>query len=311
MNRALAGPPQEVAKLPALAPTGAALLLGAGYVIGYLALDWLSYIHPLQQYSITPWNPQPALAVALLVMGGQRWLPVVFLAVVCAEWLVRSATASWPSTLLIAAVMSLGYASIASALSGRFAINLALDSRRDAIRLVAVAAAGALLTGILYIAALLAAGIGPMDTPFIALIRFWIGDAVGILVTLPFIFMLAVAMRRAEMRHMLARPEMIAHGALTAISLASVFTLPAAEQVKVFYVLFLPLIVIATRHGLVGSTLATLVIQAVIIVTGEVAGYQTLTVFELQGLLIALTVTGLFLGVTVDERRRAEAELAR
>jgi len=30
----------------------------------YLMLDWVSYIHPLGPFNITPWNPQPALAIA-------------------------------------------------------------------------------------------------------------------------------------------------------------------------------------------------------------------------------------------------------
>ena len=37
-----------------------------GYVAAYLLLDWASYIRPLQGLNITPWNPQPALAIALL-----------------------------------------------------------------------------------------------------------------------------------------------------------------------------------------------------------------------------------------------------
>src|SRR5688500_11013953 len=82
-------------------------LIAAGFVAGYLLLDWVSYIHPMQQFSITPWNPQPALAIALLMLGGQRWLPAVFGAVVGAEWLVRGAPAPWPSTLLIGMVLTL------------------------------------------------------------------------------------------------------------------------------------------------------------------------------------------------------------
>ena len=36
----------------------------------YLLLDWVSYIHPLGPFNITPWNPQPALAIAWMVLGG-------------------------------------------------------------------------------------------------------------------------------------------------------------------------------------------------------------------------------------------------
>jgi signal transduction histidine kinase len=285
------------------------VLLGGSFIAGYVALDWLSYIHPMQQYSITPWNPQPALAIGLLMLRGQRWLPAVIAAVVISEWVVRGAPGGWLSSLVIGAVLGLAYAAIAYALSGRFAVHSSLASRRDAIRLVAVVSIGTLAAGVLYIAALLASGIGPLDRPFTALVRFWIGDAVGILVTLPIVLTMSKPERRAELWAMLRKPEMLAYGAATAIALAVVFLSPASEQVKLFYVLFLPLILVATRFGMVGASLAAVVIQGGVIATGEFAGYQDLTVFEFQALLIALTVTGLFLGVTVDERRRAEVEL--
>ncbi|HYC37600.1 MAG TPA: ATP-binding protein [Usitatibacter sp.] len=285
--------------------------LVAGFMAGYLVLDWVSYIHPLQEFGITPWNPQPALAIALLMVRGQAWIPVVFAATLAAEWLVRGAPAPWPSTLLIAIVLALGYAAIARALTGRFAVSGALETRRDAVRLVGVVAVGTFATGVLYLAALLSAHIGPLEQPFSALVRFWIGDAVGVLVTLPFVLMLSVPRRRREFAAMLASREAIAHVGAAALAFFLVFSAPPAEAVKYFYVLFLPLIFIATRLGLAGSTLAALGIQAAVILSGELAHYQALTVFELQALLIALTVTGLFLGITVDERRRAEEELRR
>ena len=287
------------------------VLLATAFAAGYLALDWVSFIHPMQQYGITPWNPQPALAIALLLRGGQRWLPAVFAAAVLAECVVRGASPLAPSALLVAAVLTLGYAAIARALAGRFEIDPALDSRRDVVRLVGVGAAGALLTGILYVAALLAGGQGPLDDPFLALIRFWIGDAIGILVTLPVALMLSVPARRAEMLGALRGREATLHAAAIALALGIVFVGLRDDPLKYFYILFLPLVFTATRYGLAGSALAVLVIQGAVIFAGEVAGLGTLTVFEFQALLIALTVTGLFLGVTVDERGRAQDELRR
>lgn len=286
-------------------------LLAAAFVVGYVALDWLSFIHPMQQYNITPWNPQPALAIALMMRRGQKWLPVVILAAVAAEWVVRGASMSAISMLVVGCVLGLAYAAIARALSGPLEVQAALASRRDAIRLVAVVAVGALVTGMLYIAALVASGVGPIDRPLAALVRCWIGDAVGILVTLPVILTLSVPERRAELFGMLRKPEMIGYGLLTTALLALVFTRPSADEVKIFYVLFLPLILVAVRFGVVGASLATLVIQGSVIVTGELADVEELTVVEFQALLIAFTVTGLFLGVTVDERRVAERELQR
>ena len=284
------------------------LLLGLAFAASYVLLDWVSFIHPLQQYGITPWNPQPALAIALLMFAGQRWLPLVAAAAAAAEVLVRGAPAGPFATLLFAGVLALCYAAIARALTGRFVISPELRSRRDVVRLVAVVTVGALVTGFLYIGVLLATGLGPAAQPFAALVRFWIGDAVGILVTLPVVFMLAVPARRAQLRELLDRRALF-DALFLAGTLVVVFTRPVEQQLRFFYALFLPLVWLATRHGMAGAGIATLAIQMAVIVVGEAGSYPALTIFELQSLLMALAVTGLFLGVTVDERARAEREL--
>jgi two-component system, LuxR family, sensor kinase FixL len=286
-----------------------AALIAGGFVAAYVAADWVSYIHPMQESGITPWNPQPALAIALLMLAGQRAVPLVFIATLAAEWLVRGIAGGWPSALLVAAVLSLGYAAIAHALTHRFAISPALTGSRDTWRLVAVVAAGALVTGALFVGSLVASRIGPVDQPFRALLRFWIGDAVGILVTLPLLLMASVPARREEMRRMLRSRDAPLLVAGTVLALLVVFASSESDQVKFFYVLFLPLIAASVRHGLAGTVIAAVVIQGAVIISGEMAGYQALTIFEFQALLIALTVTGLFLGISVDERRRAERDL--
>ncbi|HEX5128268.1 MAG TPA: hypothetical protein VFV90_00910, partial [Usitatibacter sp.] len=90
---------------PAAIGATRAAALGVAFLAAYVLLDRLSYIHPLGQYGITPWNPQPALAIALLMMGGRRWLPVVFAAAAGSEWIVRGAPGGWGVTLLLAAVL--------------------------------------------------------------------------------------------------------------------------------------------------------------------------------------------------------------
>lgn len=288
---------------------GGEALLAIGAAIAYVALDWVSYIHPTEQYGITPWNPQPSVAIALLMTLGQRWLPTVFAAVVAAEYFVRGAPAPWPATLLMAAVLSLGYAAIAAALAGPFAISRRLDKRQDVVRLVVVTLGGALVTGLLYVAAIRASGLGAGSDFLLASMRFWIGDSVGILVTLPAVLMALAAERRRAAVALLRRKETAIQVVAIALALWAVFDRPVGEQVKFFYLLFLPLVWIAARHGMIGAALAALVIQGALIGAVITAGYQALTVFELQALLIALTVTGLFLGVAVDEQHRAEEEL--
>lgn len=286
-------------------------LIAAGFLGAYVLLDWVSYMHPMQEYSITPWNPQPALAIALLMKMGQRFLPVVLLAVTTAAWAIREAHGGLVPEIIASAALAFGYAAIAAALCSRGGIVPSLPRARDVLKLVAIVAAGTLVTGTLYIAALVTSGEGPVRLPFTALLRFWVGDAVGILVTLPLVLMLVERDRRVEFAALLRRRETALHFAVLAATAAGIMLVPAYAIVPYFYMLFLPLILVATRLGLCGATLAALAIQAAIIVSGEIAGYQVITIFELQALLIALTVTGLFLGVAVDERKRVEDELRR
>jgi two-component system sensor kinase FixL len=70
-------------------------------------------------------------------------------------------------------------------------------------------------------------------------------------------------------------------------------------------VLFLPLVWIALRSGLVGATLCSAVIQFGVVLGVQLAAMEAVEVLELQARVAALTLTGLFLGVMVDERERA------
>lgn len=65
-----------------------------GYLAVFLLLDWASYIHPFQGLNVTPWNPQPALAIALLLASSQLWW-VVWIGLVAAEVVVRGVP-GWP-----------------------------------------------------------------------------------------------------------------------------------------------------------------------------------------------------------------------
>ncbi|HZU90118.1 MAG TPA: hypothetical protein VE993_12750, partial [Stellaceae bacterium] len=66
-------------------PTAALVL---GYVALHLALDRLSFIGALHGIGITPWNPSAGLALALLILKGPRWAPLVLAAELASEFTV-------------------------------------------------------------------------------------------------------------------------------------------------------------------------------------------------------------------------------
>src|SRR5688500_4290843 len=79
----------------------------------YVALDWASYIDPVGPFNITPWNPQPALAIVWMLLGGMHHLPVVFATIFAADLLVRHAPGGFFISVLSAVTLAGGYGAIA------------------------------------------------------------------------------------------------------------------------------------------------------------------------------------------------------
>jgi two-component system sensor kinase FixL len=279
-------------------------VLAATFLALYMVLDWLTYMFPAR-FGITPFNPEAAVAVTMLMFCGTRYVPLVFLAVLWGEYALPGATR--PPLLLVinSAILTGGYAAMAVLLAGRFRIRIELDTRRDVLRLIGVTLACMLACGIVYVGVLVEFGIGPADRYFNGARRFFIGYSVGILIAAPLLLMLFSERRRKQFKELLFSFEAWAHVAAIGACVWWVFLQDQRDHVRNFYLLFLPLIWSATRFGVVGAASALALIQTEILLVVSLSGYQPISVFELQLLLIALAITGLLLGVSIDEQRRA------
>jgi len=278
------------------------------YVAAFLLLDWVSYIRPFQGMNITPWNPQPALAVALLLRN-PRWLWLVWVSLITAELAVRGIPHDWFVMGAATAALALSYAAIARALQVKLDRRLALSTRRDLLWFTAIVVAGALSSGTVYVSTLAVAGIGPGAGLFEAIARYWVGDAVGMVVLLPLLLMLMEPTRRATLLAALRDRHAWLIAALVVALLAFVFRREDSDHFKFFYLLFVPVVWASAKLGLAGAVLCAGATQVGLIVAVQSATNTDLTVFELQVLMAAVTMTGLMLGVVVDERERAGAEL--
>jgi signal transduction histidine kinase len=291
---------------PAWSFVGLSPAIGAGYLLLYLALDWISFIHPMRGLNITPWNPQSALAVALLLWRPRAWW-LVWIALAGGDVLVRGMPPSWPAELLSSAVLTVGYAATAAALAHWLGPSPRVATRKDFLLFALIIGLGALLNAVLYVCVLSAFGIPPPDRVIAAVIRGWIGDAVGFLVTLPLLLTLGSGERRRQTGVMLGSVEWWLVALVAAASAYAVFARSAEEQFKYFYLLFLPVVWGAARFGVIGAVSSAALVQVLLIVA--VQADRPLTVFELQVLMAALAATGLLLGTTVDEREEAAQAL--
>jgi two-component system sensor kinase FixL len=286
------------------------------YVVAYVVLDWVSYIHPLGPFAITPWNPPPGLSLALLLTQGLAFVPALFVAGLAAEIVVRGLPAGLGAAIVSSAVLAAGYGAMAWLLRGPLRIDPQLERLRDVARFVGPVATVTLLVAAGYVAVYVAAArIAPGDFVGSAL-QFWVGDAIGILVTTP--VLLFVLGRREDALRFRWSWEVGLQALAVLTALWGVFGIVPAQASKFFYVLFLPLIWISVRHGIRGAAPALLAMQLGIIAAVQIEGDAAASLLELQLLMSALAITGLFLGAVVSERRRArdalearEAELQR
>lgn len=279
--------------------------LFAGYLILYVFMDWVSYIHPLLPLAITPWNPPPGLSLAFLLLHGLGKWPALFFAALLAEIFVREIPAPFAYLAASSLALTACYSGAAALLLGPLRFDTRFRSLRDLSWFLAVVLAGTLLAALAYVAIYTFAGLVPPDKLLPSILRFWVGDMIGIMVVVPLLLV------HTPFKAIRWRPtgETTAQAASVALALWLIFGLEFTDEFKFFYLLFLPLIWIATRHGVRGATIAILAMQLGLIGAVQWGGHKAATVVELQLLMLALAITGLFLGMAITGRREAEVRL--
>lgn len=302
----------SVSRPPALS-TASSLRLpvatAAGFVLLYALLDWISYVHPMRGLNITPWNPQAALAVALLMWKRGGWW-LVGATIAGTEVLVRGMPASWAAYLVPAAALTFGYVVCALALRRWLGPVPHIATRKAFLQFLLISAGAAALTAALHVGALAA-----LDAPLVGdrllsgSLRAWIGDAVSLIVVLPVLFIMRSPERRAETAAMLRTAECWLVISAAVAAAYAVFGQSTEDQFKFFYLLFVPVVWGAARFGALGAAWCAALVQILLIVAVQSTQYRPLTVFELHMLLAALAATGLLLGTTVDEREDAQRAL--
>ncbi|CUW41066.1 Sensor histidine kinase [Magnetospirillum sp. XM-1] len=277
----------------------------AVYLTAHLFLDWISFIHELSPLNITPWNPPAGLAMGVLIAFGSRMLPVVWLALTAGDALVRDLPVELWATLVSNALVAGTYGLAARIMCHRLGLRRDLERLRDIALLMGGSGIAAAVVGTGYIAIFMGIGLFSWDDFIPILLRYWVGEVIGIMVLTPVILL---GRRCWPLRlSWQGVPEAMAQAGAIVLALWIVFGPLASDRYEYFYLLFLPVVWVASRHGLTGAALAALVTQVGLIVAIQVVDIETARMTHFQFLMLALTVTGLLLGAEVTERRRVEA----
>ena len=295
------------------------LLLGVLFGAAFLILDGSSTAS-LGWEGATPSYLPVGLALALLLWGGRRYVPVVFISsVIAAVVNYHRPIFSWcglPGSIAI----YLGYAGAAAILRRRWRIDPKLRTLRDVGRYVVISLGAAILSALFGVLTLLGDGRIGRSEVLRAAVGWWATDALAIITFTPFLLVYVAPLvgrwlrSGSETLSAAGRApasateilELTAQSGFVVFAIWFVFGYAPAIPYQPLYLLFVPVIWIAVRRGVPGAILATFAISVGMTFAAWITQAQSGSLPKLQLAMFALGLTGLCLGAVVTERKRAE-----
>lgn len=278
--------------------------VAAIYLPSYVALDWLSYIQPFNSFGITPWNPHTGVTFALALLLGKPVFPLLFVAPLLADIIVRGLSTPLPVAILLSFVVGTGYSLAALVLfNPRFRFQTGLNHLQEVCVLLFVAAVSTALVAALYVVVLISASLLTWADFLVAAQRLWVGDLIGVVIVTPCILLFA-AKRWPPLNW-----EALAQCAALCLALWMIFFESPTPQLYRFYLLFLPIVWISLRGGLPGACVGLFVAQLSLVFVIEFLIPNTVNTTIYQEMMLILALTGLSVGCAVMERQQAEHSL--
>lgn len=307
-------------------------LLVSGYILLGIALEKVASLFE-SSWQVSPWDPAAGLHVVMLLGFGLRYvfaLPLI--PFVAALLFSADEKNTWLLGLLAAGYTTLAYSVTCALLLYKARIDPRLYTLRDVVWFLIAFIGATLAVSTAYILSLVALGNMNQAEWGQNLMHDWAGEATGITMLAPPLLIglrlvpwndkhvdLAQALPQLQQfltnwRSPSVRQVLQWGGAIVLLLMASwaAYGGLRSKNLDYTYIIFLPLVWIASRQGFNTVVWAVLLvnISSVVFVTSSVQGANTLA---LQFGLMAVTFTGVLLGAFVTERqqeliKRKEAE---
>jgi len=281
------------------------------FLLVYVLADAVD-LFPNPRFGVQPWNPQPALALALIAYGGSAYGPVV-LAGILAAWLSVPAMHLGTESVLAAVVMAMTYWGAGLIVRRWTQWNSTEVRPRDVNRLLLLCLATAIVVAAVEALRQFAGSDLAASALPVLVFRLFIADLLGLVVLTPALLQWATnaGLRLAQPAHYwtVARDALIFVLMLGALLLL-VFGLRPLDEFRMSYLLFLPMIVVSMRYGLFGVATTIPVAQLGLLGALTLTGTRPGTAFEFQLLMLTLAISTLYLGALSDERQRSAARIA-
>ncbi|HLY61476.1 MAG TPA: ATP-binding protein [Terriglobia bacterium] len=308
------------------APLYKQVLLAAIYLALFLLLDKSSTAAQLWT-GAAAWYLPVGLTLALLLVGGLRYVPIVFIASIIGAVLnYHRPLASWcgvPGSIAI----YLPIIGIASLLRGRLRIDLELRRLRDVAQFALVSLGAEILAAIIGALTMLGDGYISRADFLKSTIVWWVGDAISFTAFTPFLLLFVAprvdrwmrvgtphgepAKRKRRRVAPLEALERAAQFASIVVVVWLVFGPASLATYPPFYLLFIPILWVAIRDGLPAAALITFSLNVGLMIAAYVSSAKVAEPNQLQFVMLTLSVTGLSVGSILTERKRVENELRR
>jgi len=284
-------------------------VVGAAYLAAYVFLDWISTLEqPFANYS---WSPNSGASIAFALMFGRRVIPFMFIAPLLDDFVddltIRQFPFPLPLELASAVLIGSFYGAAALfLLHPKQRFDPTLQSMSSLFLLTVTIAVTTAPVAAGYVGMVVAFGLLPAADFVPAMLSYWVGDAIGIMVLTPFVLVLwtrryAVWMSAETVLQLIA----------IVAALMLVYAYWTAQHLQVVYVLFVPVVWMAVRAGIEGVSLGILATQLGLILGFHIFPQEISEMPKVQALMLVLALTGLFAGELVTERRRTEDQLRR
>ena len=292
-------------------------------MIAFLLLDRSSAAS--QAWAGAPtWYLPVGLTLTLLLCGGMRYLPLVFISTLLAALVnYQRPILSWCG--IPGLTVYIPYIAGVITLRGRCQIDPKLGKVRDVRRFALILLTAAIPSAGIGTLTLLGDNLISRSDALKTAINWWASDAIAIITFSPFLllylaprvnsWMTAVSdvhpSAPRPLRHV-AVLEIMEKAAQVGSVLAAiwlVFAYAPAIPYQPLYLLFIPVIWVAVRHGLAGATLTTFAINVGMMFAAYVTHAPGVGLPRLQLAMLALGSTSLCVGTVVTERMRAEVDL--
>ncbi len=302
---------------------------GIVFVVAYVLLDRMTVF--FQMWSgISAWYPPVGLGLGMLVGMGLAYAPLMLLAGVIAGILNYHQSPNAGSFWIINFIVVGSYSGAAYVLRRVLREESPFQHLGDVFRYVAVALGVAICVAPLGALSLLFVHLIQRGDYLKASLNWFIGDSVALLCVAPFLLIHVMpwvrergeryargergsrAKVRSVPRLVTGRGgllESLAQAGSVVLALVIVFASNLAQSHELFYLLFLPTIWVAVRHGMAGATSVVLGLDLGAMVMLRIFPEDLHRLGMLQFLMFIVSLTGLCLGALTTERESSEQGL--